>query len=137
MGYNQPYYNNAYNSNPYIGGGYYQPNQMNNTYQQISQYPQFSQTQVPFVNGKYVDGIDVVRASEVPMGGIGFFIKADMSELYTKSWNSDGTTKITTYKPVVEASAKDNENQISTDSIMEQISLLNEKVDKLVVGLGA
>ena len=40
------------------------------------------------LNGKIVDSEDVVRATEVPIGGYGIFPKADLSEIYIKSWNN-------------------------------------------------
>lgn len=33
-----------------------------------------------------VDSLDVAKATEVPIGGYGIFPKADLSEIYIKSW---------------------------------------------------
>jgi hypothetical protein len=51
------------------------------------------------INGKIVDSEDIVKATEVPIGGYGVFPKADLSEIYIKTWNNNGTTSILTYKP--------------------------------------
>jgi hypothetical protein len=39
------------------------------------------------LNGKLVDSEDMARVTEVPIGGYGIFPKADLSEVYIKSWN--------------------------------------------------
>jgi hypothetical protein len=51
------------------------------------------------INGKIVDSEDIVKATEVPIGGYGVFPKADLSEIYIKTWNNNGTTSILIYKP--------------------------------------
>ena len=63
-----------------------QPNQM----QQIQQptAPQYN------LNGKIVDGIEMVKATDIPLGGYGIFPKADLSEVYIKSWNNLGQSNI-------------------------------------------
>lgn len=69
--------------------------QMNN-YQQPIQV----QAMQPTLLGKNVDSIDVVKAMDIPLGSVGYFPLQDGSGIITKSWNNDGTTKITEYKPV-------------------------------------
>ena len=73
------YPNNYYLNYPY--GNQYQQQQM--PYQAQAQTPQ-----PQGLNGKIVDSQDVVRATEVPIGGYGIFPKADLSEIYIKSWNN-------------------------------------------------
>ena len=78
--------------------------QMNNYNQPIpnqyidrsKQYPTYTQYQQPQMQqpmtsqqfpvlGKIVDSLDVVKATEVPIGGYGIFPKADLSEIYVKT----------------------------------------------------
>jgi hypothetical protein len=42
----------------------------------------------------------MVKVAEVPIGAYGVFPKADLSEIYIKTWNNNGTTSIVTFKPV-------------------------------------
>jgi hypothetical protein len=51
------------------------------------------------LNGKLVDGEEMVKATEVPIGSYGIFPKADFSEIYIKSWNNNGTTSIVKFAP--------------------------------------
>lgn len=81
------------------------------------------------LSGKVVDGGEVVKATEVPFGGYGIFPKADLTEIYIKSWNSDGTTKMITYKPVVEET---KEQVDTTKLLLEKIQKIEEKLDSLV-----
>lgn len=84
--YNNPYYNPYMNQQP--------------RYQPIEQPMNNYQTQAPSLLGKQVDSIDVVKAMDIPIGSVGYFPLADGSGIITKSWQADGTTKITEYKPV-------------------------------------
>lgn len=82
------------------------------------------------LSGKVVDGGEVVKATEVPFGGYGIFPKADLTEIYIKSWNNDGTTKMITYKPVVE----ETKEQIDTTKLLlEKIQKIEEKLDSLMI----
>lgn len=128
----------------------YQPfySQMNNNYQtptqnpymdrmaQLQQYQQSLQqpivpVQTPVSNqmsalGKMVDSIDVVKATDIPMdGNTYYFPKADGTEVYCKQWLQNGTTRILTFKPVLE----DNHNNVSNDTEKLKISLSDEVTD--------
>ncbi len=120
-----------------VQGNYNQQNQISNQYPQYQQYPQQAPQQMQSLNGKFVDSIDVVKATEVPMGGSGIFPKADLSEIYIKSWNPDGTTRVLTFKPAVERpeASTTSENGLSRD-ILDQLETLNKKLDKLSSDLG-
>ena len=57
------------------------------------------------LNGKQVDSIDVVKATDIPLdGSISYFPIADGSAIVTKQLGMDGTSRITVYKPIVEES---------------------------------
>ena len=122
--------------------------QMNNNYQtptqnpymermaQLQQYQQSLQqpivpTQTPVSNqmsalGKMVDSIDVVKATDIPMDGNAYYFpKADGTEVYCKQWLQNGTTRILTFKPVLE----DNTNNLSSDTEKLKICLSDEVTD--------
>lgn len=114
--------------------------------QQYSQ-PQYNpqmQTQPIGLNGEIVDGIDVVKAKNVDMSGnVTFYPKADLSEIYTKQLQMDGTSRIVTYRAVQpETTAqKDRKSdsdvdvvgmfgQLKTD-LLQEISDLKDMVNQI------
>lgn len=122
--------------------------QMNNNYQtqtqnpymermaQLQQYQQSLQqpivpTQTPVSNqmsalGKMVDSIDVVKATDIPMDGNAYYFpKADGTEVYCKQWLQNGTTRILTFKPVLE----DSLNNLPSDTEKLKISISDEVTD--------
>ena len=131
---------NYYNPNYYMGNPYSQ-------YTYASMPPSSSPTsppqpsmgmtqnnvppQTPALNGKIVDGEDVVKATEVPIGGYGIFPKADLSEIYLKTWNNNGTTSIIKFKPdavkPVSAAGGNDYNEL-----LEKINSIEEKLDNLL-----
>lgn len=102
--------------------------------QQFISQPMAPQTQQPqSLNGKIVDSEDIVKATEVPIGGYGIFPKADLSEIYIKSWNNNGTTSIITFKPIIQ---EVKEPQIVEDNslkIIERLNALDAKIDSLMM----
>lgn len=106
---------------------YYNPN----FYQQYPYYQQqqMPQNQIQTINGKIVDTIDMVKATDVPIGGYGVFPKADFSEIYIKTWTQNGTTTILSYKPVVQEEQK--EETIGLSTLIEKIEQLDKKIDAL------
>ncbi len=99
-----PYYGytpNQYGKPPYymqqpIATQQYQPqatdymSQMQNTYQK------------PIIlQGKSVDNIEVVKATDIPLdGSISYFPLVDGSSIVTKQLMQDGTSRMIVYKPV-------------------------------------
>ena len=112
----------------------YYPNNYYQNYPYGNSYQQQSQQIIPALQGKVVDSPDMVRVSEVPFGGFGVFPKGDLSEIYVKSWNNNGTTQINTYKPIPTEENKESQEQISTNELLEKINALSEKVDVLIKG---
>ena len=114
----------------------YYPNN-NNFYQG---YPSYNNAYQPApvisLQGKIVDSIDMVRANEVPFGGFGVFPKGDLSEIYIKSWNSNGTTQINTYKPVLNEEIKEVKPSDLRNELLEKIENLNQKLDLIMSGNG-
>lgn len=91
------------------------------------------QNQMMGLNGKVVDGEDVVKATEVPIGGYGIFPKADLSEVYLKTWNNNGTTSIITYKPDKNAETP-VQSAVTLDIIAQKIDALETKIAGLKAG---
>lgn len=95
QGFNQPM------NNPYID----RMNQLQQ-YQQSLQIPAQQQQlqQMPVgINGKVVPSVENITANDVPMdGSVAFFPRQDMTEIYAKSWNADGTIKTVVYKPFMD-----------------------------------
>ncbi len=127
---------------------YYNPSYYMNSYPYNNQYPlpiqqlqpsyQMPQTvgtqsqniQSSSLNGKIVDSEDVVKATEVPIGGYGIFPKADLSEIYIKSWNNNGTTSVITFKPVTpDPSTTQKDNGEMTKLLLQKIEVLDNKLD--------
>ena len=101
MGY--PYYQNPYMN---YGNQYYQPQQMQ---QPIQQPPQVAQPAPQtfgkplMLQGKSVDNIEVVKATDIPLdGSVSYFPLVDGTAIVTKQLLMDGTSKMTVYKPVEE-----------------------------------
>ena len=75
---------------------------------------------------KIIENVDVLKTTEVPMdGNIYYFPKADGSEIYSKQWLANGTTRILTFKPVFE----DNTNTLSSDTEKLKIGLSDDVTD--------
>lgn len=112
---------------------------------QIPNY-QTSQTQMSVQNnqipGKIVDSQEVAKVSDIPFGGYGVFPKADLSEVFVKVWNNNGTTSLLCFKPIVEGNIvqeQDKEerryhegsSQNNYDKMQEKIEMLERKIDEL------
>lgn len=99
------------------------------------------------IPGKIVDSQEVARVSDIPFGGYGIFPKADLSEVYVKMWNNNGTTSLVCFKPIVEGHlvtdktstkkylAEDNNTQEECSSVHEKLlsklEELEEKIDEI------
>lgn len=131
--------------------GAYQYNPMANIQRFQSQeqiQPQIQQPmpqQIAGINGRIVQTVENINANEVPMdGSMAFFPKQDMSEIYVKGWNADGTIKTIVYKPYT--APKDNQtvnpmantenakftlSDESTELFMNKFDELSEKIGQL------
>lgn len=144
----QPYPNPNYFMQ-YQQPQYQQPNPYMQRMEQLQQFQQSlqSQNQSPALNtlatiGKYVESIDIVKATDIPMdGNMYFFPKADGTEIYGKAWMQDGRTRILTFKPVLEdepdnstpeeEKLKFNAFNAILEGIQADIKTLTDKVDKI------
>lgn len=117
-----PYYGYTpqYGRNPYMQqpiAPQYQPQatdymgQMQNTYQK------------PLgLQGKTVDNIEVVKATDIPLdGSISYFPLVDGSSIITKQLMQDGTSRMIVYKPAeTEPKATENKEIYVTEKQLEE-----------------
>ena len=127
---NSPQYmNSVYNPQ-----GFY-PQQYGNyaPYQQIQQqrfqpqeqYQAMQNQQAIGLNGRIVQVVENINANEVPMdGSMAFFPKQDLSEIYVKGWNADGTIKTIVYKPYT--APKDNQTNSMSNAENAKFTLSDE-----------
>lgn len=114
---------NNYGYNPY---GTYIPQR---PMQQPIQQEQFNNIQQrTTLNGKQVDSIEVVKATDVNFdGSCSYFPLTDGSAIITKQLQNDGTSKITIFKPITE---ENEEKRYITSEELEK-SLKHIKIDEL------
>ena len=151
--YQAPMMNNPYiqSQNPYMDRMNFLQN-----YQQNLQQPlvptsmsganqQAMPQQIVGINGRIVQAVENINANEVPMdGSMAFFPKQDMSEIYVKGWNADGTIRTLTFKPVLndktDILSGDTEklefdlSEKATEGIMAKLNELSEKIEQLSLG---
>lgn len=105
----------------------YYPNNFYQNYQPQQYYNQpYLQPQPQGLQGKVVENQDMVKIAEIPFNSYGLFPKADLKEIYVKTWNNNGTTKIITYKPI----EMEEKNDIDTTTLLlEKITSIENKLD--------
>ena len=87
--------------------------------------PQF--TKPTGIQGKQVDSLDVVKATDVPFdGSVSYFPLTDGSAIVTKQLQMDGTSKIVVFKPITEE--KEDKRFITFDDLTEALGSVNEDV---------
>lgn len=117
-------YNNPYN--PY---GQYNPyNNYNYNQQVLRQNQQMYKPQATTgLQGKVVDSLDVVKATDIPYdGSVSYFPLTDSSAIITKQLQQDGTSKMIVYKPISE-NEEAKPKYITEDDLKEQIKDINSK----------
>lgn len=101
--------------------------------------------QIAGINGRIVQAVETINPNEVPMdGSVAFFPKQDLTEIYAKSWNTDGTIRTLTFKPVLndktDILSGDTEklefdlSEKATEGIMAKLNELSEKIEQLSLG---
>ena len=119
--YGNPYFNSQFYNNPYS----YQSVQPRNI-QQTQVNPQVSQNNQAILQGKVVDSIDVVKATDVTLdGSVCYFPLIDGSAIITKQLQQDGTSKIVVYKPIEENSNVQETKYITENDLKKEI----DKID--------
>ena len=117
----------------------FNPNYMQNIQRQYPQMyqPNFNQMYQPQmyqpsnnngIQGRIVDNIDVVKATEISLdGSVNYFPLADGSAIVTKQLQMDGTSRIVIYKPV----ANETPKPITNEDLNVEISNLKEQIEEL------
>ena len=92
--------------------------------------------------GKVVESMDGLKTLEVPMDGNAYYFpKADGTEIFSKQWLPNGTTRILTFKPILDDRVDENTleeeklnlgqiNDVLVD-IQNEIQTINSKIDKI------
>lgn len=82
------------------------------------------------LNGKQVDSIEVVKATDISLdGSVNYFPLIDGSAIITKQLMKDGTSKLTIYEPKVE---KESIKYATIDDIDKKIEKLDfSEIDDL------
>lgn len=120
MNFNNPYYNNPYvqQLNPYMQQ---QIPQVQRPQEQYPQQIQPSYNRPLSLQGKSVDSIDVVKATDIPLDGtISYFPLTDGSAIVSKQLLMDGTSKTVIYKPVEDEPKKEKTINYITEEQLEQ-----------------
>ena len=150
--------NNPYQTTPMMNNNYMpmqnpyadRMNFLQNYQQSLQQQPmQMNQQPMPQqiagINGRIVQAVENINANEVPMdGSMAFFPKQDMSEIYVKGWNANGTINTIVYKPYTEPggsnagnptadieNAKFTLSDESTQLFLNKFEELSEKIGQL------
>lgn len=76
------------------------------------------------LQGKQVDSLDVVKATDVPFdGSVSYFPLTDGSAIITKQLQVDGTSKLVVFKPVNEQN--DDIKYITSEDLEKALKSLN------------
>ena len=115
-----PYLNNAFNPNFRPLEQQYPQNNIN--------IPPMQQQPLNVVKsglqGKLIDNVDTVKVLEIPLdGSTSYFPLTDNSAIVTKALQSDGTSKITIYKPIDEK--KSEVKYLTNEDLQKAIKGLN------------
>ena len=151
--YQAPMMNNPYiqSQNPYMDRMNFLQNYQQSLQQPLVPTPmsganqQAMPQQIVGINGRIVQAVENINANEVPMdGSVAFFPKQDLTEIYAKSWNADGTIRTLTFKPVLndktDILSGDTEklefdlSEKATEGIMAKLNELSEKIEQLSLG---
>lgn len=142
-----PMMNNSYmqSQNPYMDRMNFLQNYQQSLQQPIQINQQPMPQQIAGINGRIVQTVENINANEVPMdGSMAFFPKQDMSEIYVKGWNANGTINTIVYKPYTEPggsnagnptadieNAKFTLSDESTQLFLNKFEELSEKIGQL------
>ena len=151
--YQAPMMNNPYiqSQNPYMDRMNFLQNYQQSLQQPLVPTPMSGANQQPMpqqivgINGRIVQAGETINPNEVPMdGSVAFFPKQDLTEIYAKSWNADGTIRTLTFKPVLndktDILSGDTEklefdlSEKATEGIMAKLNELSEKIEQLSLG---
>ena len=112
--------------NPTYGQRQY-PQMYPPNFNQMYQPPMY-QTVPSGIQGRIVDNVDVVKATEISLdGSVNYFPLADGSAIVTKQLQQDGTSRMKVYKPVINETPK----YITNDDLNNEVSGLKQQIEEL------
>ena len=131
-----------YGYNPYFQQTRMQQPQI----EQVQPVNQLQQQMPRGVNGRVVQSVEMITANDVTMdGSSAFFPMQDMSAIFAKSWNADGTIKTIIFKPINETvpqSEIQNKENLKIDlsegavaAFMDRFDELSERLEQLELSL--
>lgn len=97
---------------------------------QVQQYPANQAVQNP-LNGRIVNTVEEITANDVPMNvPYSIFPKSDLSQIYVKSWNANGTIQTIAYKPIELENVQQGTNMPQTDfnALNEDVRALRQEI---------
>lgn len=115
--------------NPYLNR-YYGQQQTNMPQPMEMPIPQqtIPQMAINRLNGKQVDSIEVVKATDISLdGSVNYFPLIDGSAIITKQLMKDGTSKLTIYEPKKEKDIK----YVTSDELDEKVKDYEELEEQL------
>lgn len=122
-GFYSPYYNQQMQQPMTYGQPVQQPVQ-----QPIQQSVPTYKSQQSILQGKSVDSIDVVKATDIPLDfSVSYFPLTDGTAIVTKQLMQDGTSKMTIYKPVEDEKEVKAPTYLTQDDLDKALSNLDNK----------
>lgn len=91
--------------------------------------------QPPSLNGMVVQSAEVITADAVPMNGsFAVFPRQDLSEIYVKSWNPDGTIKTLTFRPTESSASVETNVEGQINALITKVNDLEASINKIQNG---
>lgn len=146
----QPYNFNYNYGNPYMMNNMGQQQQYLQRLQMLEQQNQpymNSMQQQPYgqvmpqsssLQGKIVDSIEVVRATDVDMtGAVTYFPQSDGQAIYTKQLQPDGRSKVETYIRVEDNNTTNQQNNYNIDNLINNFQEMRLDLSNQIAELKA
>ena len=118
----------------------FEPYNMYNQYGMYNPYPNYNQQlqqrqnqpiykpQITVLQGKVVDSLDVVKATDIPYdGSVSYFPLTDGTAIITKQLQQDGTSKVIIYKPISNEPEENKPKYVTESDLEKQLKDVNSK----------
>lgn len=100
------------------------------------QYPTVASTTYPYqpmrpigMSGRFVNSASEITPNEIAMdGSYSVFPMNDMSKIFVKSWNTDGTISTLEFVPAAKEKPEDKPEEDRIGIILEKISKIEEQL---------
>lgn len=95
---------------------------------QYQQPQQIIRNNIGGLQGKQIDSLDVVKATDIPLdGSISYFPLADGKAIATKQLMQDGTSKIMIYRPMENENVSQETKYVTESDLNVKIKDFNNK----------